>query len=180
MSVHMHHQIGLVPVPASGPVIAVSQLSLSLTFMLHDGCLGNSLDRSVNVRRVFNIYWFFGNFHCLSPSRLSFVTPAVSSSAQRSFNPTQRWQKKPQQELQTCERVTMTFDKQHCQHITISRVVEEECDRRCKWEALLNQCCVNMVWYCCKAANSHFLSVGFYCVVCMMHVFIHMNTNKKV
>ncbi len=52
MSVHMHHQIGLVPVPPSGTgaVIAVSVLSLSLTFMLWDGCLGNSLDRSVNVR----------------------------------------------------------------------------------------------------------------------------------
>lgn len=105
MSVHMHHQIGLVPVPASGTgaVIAVSLLSLSLTFMLKDGCLGNSLDRSVNVRWVFNRYWFFWNFHCLSPSHLSFVTPMVSSSALRSLqptNPTQRWQEKPQQELQ--------------------------------------------------------------------------------
>lgn len=62
MSVHMHHPIGAVPVPASRPgtVIAVPQLSLSLTFMLPDGCLGNCLDGSVNVRWVFNRYWFSG------------------------------------------------------------------------------------------------------------------------
>lgn len=102
MSVLMHHQIGLVPVPASGSD-AVSPLSLSLTFMLHDGCLGNCLDGGVSVRWVFNRYWFFSNFHCLSPSHLSFVSPAVYCPRRRGvfkpMNPTHRWQEKPWQEL---------------------------------------------------------------------------------
>lgn len=178
MSVHMNHQIGLVPVPASGPgtVIAVSQLSLSLTFMLLDGFLGNCLDRSVNVRWVFNRYWFF--FHSLSLT-FTFVTLTVSSSTQRSFKPNESSTEMAGKAIAgvwTCERLTMTFDKQHCQHITISRVVEKECDRRCKWEALLNQCCVTMVWCYCRAANSHFLS-GLYCEFSMLQVFTYMNAN---
>ena len=102
MSVLLHHQIGLVPVPASKPD-AVSQLSLSLTFMLHDGCLGNCLDGGVNVRWVLNRYWFFSNFHCLSPLHLSFVSPAVWRPRHwgvcKPMNPTQSWQEKPRQEL---------------------------------------------------------------------------------
>lgn len=72
--------------------------------------------------------------------------PRVWSSAQTSFKPmnptSRRWQEKPQQVLQCVKKATVTFPKQHCQHITNSRVLEEECDRRCKWDALLKQCCV--------------------------------------
>jgi len=145
-------------------VRGVSQLSLSLPFMRRGGCLGNSFYRSVNVRWVFDTYRFFCNFHFLSPSRLAFLCHSLW--AQKEFQTSDSDTEtagKATAGAPTRERLTMTFDKQHCQHITSSRVVEKEYDRRCKWGALFIQGCVSEVWCHCKAANAHILS-GVACV----------------
>lgn len=100
-------------------------LSLSLTFMLQDGCL-EPVKMEVSTLGECSVDSDFSvAFICLSPTRL-----LVHRGVSKEFN-TEMAGKATAGALM-CKRVPMTFDKQRCQHITISRVVEKECDRRCK------------------------------------------------
>lgn len=94
-------------------------LSLSLTFMLQGGCL-EPVKMEVSALGECSVD-FSVAFICLSPSRL-----LVHRGVSKEFT---EMAGKATAGAPTCERVPMTFDKQCCQHITISRVV---CDRRCK------------------------------------------------
>lgn len=98
--------------------------------MLQDGYLGGCLNGGVRVRWVCNKCLLFCNFH-RSPSDLSAMCrPQHRVSIWGTIMAGKATAGAP-----ACERATTTFNKQHCQHITVSGVVEKECDGGCKWDA---------------------------------------------